>query len=92
MEGKEKEREIISVWLPFACPLLRTQPATQALSLTGNQTGDPLVCGPALNPLSHTSLEEFLDETLSTIEQLKLCFDGANRLYIKLVYNSNKFR
>ena len=30
-------------------------PATQACGLTGNQTGDPLVCRLALSPLSHTS-------------------------------------
>ena len=32
-----------------------TWPATQACALTGNQTSDPLVCRPALNPLSHAS-------------------------------------
>ena len=32
-----------------------TWQATQACVLTGNQTGDPLVCRPALSPLSHTS-------------------------------------
>ena len=36
-------------------PLLGTWPATQACALNGNRTGDPLVCRPALNPLSHTS-------------------------------------
>ena len=35
--------------------LLGTWPATQACALTGNQTGDPLLHSPALNPLSHTS-------------------------------------
>ena len=55
-EGREKEKErIINVWLPLMCSLLETWPVTQACALTGNQTGDPLVCGPALNPLSHTS-------------------------------------
>ena len=50
-EGKEKDRERnISVWLPLA-----TCPTTQACALTGNRTGDPLVCSLALNPLSHTS-------------------------------------
>ena len=29
--------------------------ATQACALTGNQTRDPLICRPALNPLSHTN-------------------------------------
>ena len=36
-------------------PLLGTWPATQACALTGNQTYNPLVHRPALNPLSHTS-------------------------------------
>ena len=55
-EGREKEWERnLSVWLPRMCPLLGTWPTTQACALTGNQTSDPLVCRPALNPLSHTS-------------------------------------
>ena len=55
-EGKEKEQERnINVWLPRARPPLGTWPATQACALTGNQTSDPLVLRPALNPLSHTS-------------------------------------
>ena len=49
-----RERNI-NMWLPLACPLLGTWPATKACALIGNQTGDPLVCRPALNPLSHTS-------------------------------------
>ena len=41
--------------------------ATQACALTGNQTSDPLVHRPALNPQSHTSraypfLLDFIDE------------------------------
>ena len=32
-----------------------TWPTTQACALTGNQTGNPLVRRPVLNPLSHTS-------------------------------------
>ena len=52
--GGERERNI-NVWLPFERPLLRTWPATQACALTGNQTSEPLVRRPALNPLSHTS-------------------------------------
>ena len=55
-EGGEKERERnINVWLPLTWPPLETWPATQACALAGNQTSDPLVCRPALNPLSHTS-------------------------------------
>ena len=55
-EGKEKERERnISVWLPPMHSHPGTWPPTQACALTGNQTGDPLVCRLALNPLSYTS-------------------------------------
>ena len=55
-EGRQKERDRnINVWLPLARPLLGTSPATQACALTGNQTSDPLLHSPVLNPLSHTS-------------------------------------
>ena len=55
-EGREKERERnISVWLPLACPLLGTWPATQVGALPGNRTGNFSVRKPTLNPLSHTS-------------------------------------
>ena len=61
-EGREKERERnINVWLPLAHPLLGTWPATQAYTLTGNRTSDPLVHGPALSPLSHTSRDSLVD-------------------------------
>ena len=43
------------MWLPLTWPPVGTWPATQACALTGNGTSDPLVCRPALNPLSHTS-------------------------------------
>ena len=43
------------MWLPLEHPPPGTWPATQACALTGNRTGYPLVCRPALNPLSHTS-------------------------------------
>ena len=43
------------MWLPFECPLLGTWLATQACALTGNRTSNPLICRPALNPLSCTS-------------------------------------
>ena len=52
-EGRERERERnINVCLPFACPQAGTWPAC---TLIGNQTGDPFVFRPALNPLSLTS-------------------------------------
>ena len=44
------------MWLPLAHPLLRTWLTTQACALTGNQTSDPLVCRPALKPLSTQSI------------------------------------
>ena len=43
-------------WLLFECSLLGTWPTTQACVLTGNQTGDPLVPSPALNPLEPQQL------------------------------------
>ena len=54
MEREEKERNI-NVWLPLVCLQLGTWPETQACALTGNLSGDSLLCSPALNPLSHTS-------------------------------------
>ena len=44
-KGGERERNI-SVWLPLMWPPLGTWPATQACALTGNLTGNPLVCSP----------------------------------------------
>ena len=59
-EGRERERKRnISVWLPLTCPLLGTWPKTQTCALTRNQTGDPLICRPVLNPLSHSSQSLF---------------------------------
>ena len=56
MDRREKERERnMNVWLPPTCSHLGPWPATQACALTGNLTGDPFVCRPALNTLSHTS-------------------------------------
>ena len=62
--GREKERERNAVHidrLPLARPQLATWPAIQAYALTGTQTGNLLVCSPALNPLSHTSQDELLN-------------------------------
>ena len=50
-----KRERNINVWLPLMHPPLGTWPATQACALTRNQTGDPLLHSPVLNPLSHTS-------------------------------------
>ena len=41
--------------LPLVRDPIGDRPATQACARTGNQTSDPLVHRPALNPLSHTS-------------------------------------
>ena len=44
-ERREEERERkINVWLPLPRPVLGTWPAIQACALTGNRTGDSLVC------------------------------------------------
>ena len=48
----------INVWL-LLTHLLGTWPTTQACALTGNPTSDPLICRPALNPLSHTSQGQY---------------------------------
>ena len=51
----EREASVGDRYIISHTPLLGTWPVPQACALTGNQTGDPLVCGPALNPLSHSS-------------------------------------
>ena len=42
------------MWLGLELPLPGTWPGIQACALAGNQTGDPLLHRPVLNPLSHT--------------------------------------
>ena len=51
----EREGEKHQCVVAFHVPLLGTCPATQACTLTGNWTCDPLVRRLAVNPLSHTS-------------------------------------
>ena len=55
--GKEGEREGEKRQSVVALmhPLLGTYPATQACALTRNQSSSPVVCSPALTPLSYTS-------------------------------------
>ena len=69
------------MWLPLTCPQLATRPATQACALTGNWTGDPLVCRPALKPLSYTGqghLRYFFKSSLFHC----VCYSrSANRSY-----------
>ena len=50
----EKHQCVVASCAPW-CPALGTWPTTQACALTGNQTSDPLVLRPVLNPLRHTS-------------------------------------
>ena len=54
-KGRRKRERNINVWLLLACLPLGTWLATQACALTGNQTSNPLVRRPALNPLNYTS-------------------------------------
>ena len=70
-------------------------PATQARALTGNQTNNPLLCRPALNPLSYTSQGLFSDIdtpiTFSSNLILSKCFYifyFLNRPHIHLSKNS----
>ena len=51
----------IDVWLLLVCPLLGAWPTTQACALTGNQTGNPLVCHRLMpHPLSYTNQRALL--------------------------------
>ena len=60
---REKGRERnINAWLPLLCPR-GTWSTTQACVLTGNQTSDPFLRRPTLNPLSYTSQGYFLKVT-----------------------------
>ena len=54
-EGREEEKEKNIEWLPLTHLQLGTWPTNQACALTGIQTSNILVHGPALSPLSHTS-------------------------------------
>ena len=90
-EGKEKERErSINVWLPLACPPLGTWPATQACTLTGNLTRDPLVHSPGLNPLSHTS--QGLPYTLKNYWGIKRSIAYVDCIYQYLLHLKLKQR
>ena len=74
-EGKEIERERnTDVCLLLMYPLLGTWPTTQACALTGNRTGNPLVCRPALNLLRHTNQGKTLFSNLGDVT-MKGCRD-----------------
>ena len=51
----EKEGDKHQCVVASHCPQLGTQPTSQASALIGNGTSNPLVCRPALSPLSHTN-------------------------------------
>ena len=54
-EGREKEGEKHQYVVASRMPPTEDLAHNPGMCLTGNQTGNPLVCRPALNPLSHTS-------------------------------------
>ena len=54
-EGEREEKKYQCVVASCTPHNGEPDPTTQACALTGNQTGNPLVCRLVLNPLSHTS-------------------------------------
>ena len=103
-EGREKERERnINVWLPCACPLPGTWPTTQACALTGNRTGNPLLCRPALSPLSLTSQGNLLfffnsasllshpwwGSPTPTIDDLTSSWSNLISILVKMLFSSS---
>ena len=54
-KGVRKRGREISMCGCLSCPLLETWPTTQACVLCENQTSNPLVHRPELNPLNYTS-------------------------------------
>ena len=63
-----------------------TRPATQACALTRNQTGDPLVQRPALNPLSHSSQGSKLKI------RFKIAKLGITHFYVSKKCHSSSYR
>ena len=77
------------MWLPLAYPLLGTWPTTQACALTGNQTSDPLLHRPVLNPLSHTSQGHFVIFLILAIWLLKTSHFFL--LFVYLIINTFEY-
>ena len=75
----------MNVWVPVMCPLLGTRPATQACALTENQTSNPLVRRPALNPLSRLVLGPVLNPLATPIRAMLHSFIFLNN--ISLLYH-----
>ena len=53
--GREKERKSNVNWWPLACAPAGVQATTKVNTLTGNRTGDLLLCRTTPNQPSHTS-------------------------------------
>ena len=68
--GKEGRTSVCGC-LSHARPCLETWPATQACPMTGNWTGNSLVCRPVLSPLSHTSQSSVWKLNLYSIQPLR---------------------
>ena len=64
--GRKRGRETSMCGCLSCTPNWGTWPSPQACALTGNRTSDPLVCRPALNPLSHTSQGKIMFLTASS--------------------------
>ena len=84
----ERERNI-NVWLPLTQPQPGTWPATQACALTGNQTGDPLVHRPVLNPLSHTI--QGMSFKLLARNYITIFFCHQRRVFFHFLKKNEKF-
>ena len=104
LEGKGKRIEgNINVWLPLMRPLLGTWPATQACALTENWTSDPLLCRPALSPLSLTSQGNLLfffnsasllshpwwGSPTPTIDDLTSSWSNLISILVKMLFSSS---
>ena len=81
-KGRREKKRNIHVWLPFTHPLLGTWPATQACALTGNQTSDPVVYRPVLNPLSYTS-----QGTKISYTRAENCFENSKGFKGEILFN-----
>ena len=54
-EGEKRREGTLMCGYLLCTPYRGPGPQPQARALTGNRTGDPLVCRPVLKPLSHSS-------------------------------------
>ena len=70
--------------LPLECPLLETWVEIQTSALIGHQTGDPLVCSPALNPWGHTSQGKSVSLKVEVVTAL-MCSISASQPFSLVV-------